>query len=154
MNDCNDMYSTNHIVEVGLRKPRCFSFKNNTLNDWLKFIAEQLCCLLEQKQENFEPALNGNWSAIRQPRVTKEGNFIQLSGEITGGDVDSILFSLPFTPDQKHIFPIAHEFTPTTTYSVFIKIDVDRTVRLYFTGTAPTGTSSKLYLDNISFYLK
>lgn len=149
--------SSNQIIEVGLRKPKCFDFENNTLNDWLKFISEELCCLKENfKEEIIEPVVNSTWTIYRQPKLYKLGNFYKMSGEIGGGSVTSTLFSLPFTPSQTQIFPIAHEFDPSdsTDYQVYIKISVDRTVKLYFTGTSPGGTSSKLYLDNISFFVE
>lgn len=36
-------FSTNDIIEVGIPKPRCFTFCGNTLNDWLKEIGDRLC---------------------------------------------------------------------------------------------------------------
>lgn len=35
--------SSNQVTEVGLLKPKCATFKGNTLNDWLKWIAEEQC---------------------------------------------------------------------------------------------------------------
>lgn len=35
--------SSNQVVEVGLFKPRCATFEGNSLNDWLKWLAEKQC---------------------------------------------------------------------------------------------------------------
>jgi hypothetical protein len=35
--------SSNQVTEVGLLKPACATFKGNTLNDWLKWLAENQC---------------------------------------------------------------------------------------------------------------
>lgn len=45
MNDCNPTapISTNQVMDVGLLKPRCATFSGNTLNDWLKWLAEEQC---------------------------------------------------------------------------------------------------------------
>lgn len=159
MNNCTtDPISSNQVVEVGLFKPKCLDFAGNSLNDWLKFLAEEICCIKTElsNPEIIDLAVGSDWTIVRQPKMYKKGNFIQLSGEVTGGKTGNVICTLPFTPTTKRVFPIAHEFTPTTTYNVFLKIDVDRTVKLYFTGTAPsvTTTSSKLYLDNVSFFVE
>lgn len=36
-------FSTNDILEVGIPKPRCYTFCGNTLNDWLQEISERQC---------------------------------------------------------------------------------------------------------------
>lgn len=147
--------SSNQIIEVGLRKAKCLDFDGNTLNDWLKFLSEELCCLKTNFEETIiEPVVQSNWTIYRQPKLYKQGNLYKMSGEVGGGDVSSTIFSLPFTPTQTQIFPIAHEFAATAAYRVYVRIAVDRTVKLYFVGTAPTGASSKLYLDNISFFVE
>lgn len=145
--------TTNQIIEVGLRKPKCFDFEGNTLNDWLKNISERICC--EESHEDIvtDLAVNSTWSVVRQPKLLQKGKLFHLSGEIQGGNVSSIMFSLPINVPEKRIVSVSHEFTGTT-YNVFLKIDTDRSVRLYFTGTAPTGASSKLYLDGISFFFE
>lgn len=38
----NPLTST-QVIEVGLLKPRCATFQGNTLNDWLKWLAEKHC---------------------------------------------------------------------------------------------------------------
>lgn len=38
----NPLTST-QVIEVGLLKPRCAKFQGNTLNDWLKWLAEKHC---------------------------------------------------------------------------------------------------------------
>jgi hypothetical protein len=151
----SDPISSNQIVEVGLRKPKCVSFSDNTLNDWLKWIVESICCLKDDCEETVVDLVVGSsWDTVRQPKMYKKGNYVQLSGEVTGGDVNSVIMTLPFTPTHRWIVPLAHEFDPAdlTDYQVFLKIDVDRSVKLYFTGTAPTGISSKLYLDGVSLF--
>lgn len=150
-----DPYTTNQIVEVGVRKPKCFTFTGNTLNDWLKFIANEYCAIQDNnKEEVIDLVVNSSWDIYRQPQLYKRGNFVKLTGEVGGGDVGSTILTLPFTPPYKTIHVIAHEFSPTTSYTVYVKVDVDRSVKLYFTGTAPVGASSKLYLDSISFLLE
>lgn len=44
-NSCNPSspISSNQVTEVGLYKPRCADFQGNTLNDWLKWLADQQC---------------------------------------------------------------------------------------------------------------
>lgn len=154
MNNCiTNMISTNQVIEVGIRKPKCFDFEGNELNDWLKFIAEEMCCLMNNQCVIKDLAINSNWTIVRQPKILQTNKVFHLSGEIQGGDVESTICILPVEVTERRIVPIAHEFTETT-YKVFLKIDVDKTVKLYFTGTAPTGASSKLYLDGVSFFVE
>lgn len=157
MNECTitDPITTNQIVEVGLFKPKCFDFEGNTLNDWLKFVSKELCCLINEESID-DLVVESDWDIIRQPKIYRKGKFFQLSGEITGGDVSSLILTLPYTPSERKIIPIAHEFDPAdlADFQIFLKIDVDRSVKLYFTGVAPTGPSSKLYLDNVSFFIE
>lgn len=35
--------SSNQVTEVGLLKPKCATFNGNSLNDWLKWLAEKEC---------------------------------------------------------------------------------------------------------------
>lgn len=35
--------SSNQVCEVGILKPKCATFSGNTLNDWLKWLAENEC---------------------------------------------------------------------------------------------------------------
>ena len=35
--------SSNQVCEVGILKPKCATFSGNTLNDWLKWLAEEQC---------------------------------------------------------------------------------------------------------------
>lgn len=41
--DTTNPISSNQVVEVGLLKPRCATFKGNTLNDWLDWISTSMC---------------------------------------------------------------------------------------------------------------
>lgn len=43
--ECNptNPISSNSVVEVGLLKPKCATFTGNSLNDWLKWLAEKQC---------------------------------------------------------------------------------------------------------------
>jgi hypothetical protein len=38
-----DPISSNQVIEVGLLKPKCATFYGNSLNDWLKWLAETEC---------------------------------------------------------------------------------------------------------------
>ena len=40
-----DPISSNQIIEVGLFKPKCATFKGNGLNDWLQWLAETECAI-------------------------------------------------------------------------------------------------------------
>jgi hypothetical protein len=40
-----DPISTNQVIEVGLFKPKCATFKGNGLNDWLQWLAETECAV-------------------------------------------------------------------------------------------------------------
>lgn len=157
---CEDCQSTNplssnQIIEVGLKKAKCLDFTDNTLNDWLKFLSEEICCLKTNNEEEvIDLTVNNNWDIYRQPQLYKKGNFYKLTGIVGGGDISSYICTLPVTPNYAMIFPIAHEFDPSTDFNLFLKIDVDRSLKLYFTGTVPTGASSKLYLDNVSFFIE
>jgi len=154
MDNCNtNPISSNQVIEVGLRKPKCFEFEGNTLNDWLKEISEKLCCQEETLDSVQDIVVGTGWTIVRQPKLLKKGKLYHLSGELSGGDVQSVIATLPVKITERRIVPLAHEFTGTT-YNVFLKIEVDRNLRLYFTGTAPTGESSKLYLDGISFFVE
>jgi len=157
MNDaCNtNPVSTNQVIEVGVRKPKCFDFDGNSLNNWLSYIAEQICCILNDNKETVENiTVNSNWSVDRPVKLYKRGNFVQLSGEVLSGDVSTSIFTFPYSITSRKIVPLAHAFTPTDTYRVYLKIDTDKSVKLYFVGTAPTGASSKLFLDGVSFFLE
>ena len=154
MNNCvTEPISSNQVIEVGLRKPRCFDFEGNTLNDWLKEISEKLCCQEDTLDSVQDLVVGTGWTIVRQPKLLKKGKLYHLSGELTGGNVSSTILTLPMSIPEKRVVNLAHEF-PGTTYKVFLKIEVDQTVKLYFTGTAPTGESSKLYLDGISFFIE
>lgn len=44
--NCNNVtnpISSNQVIEVGIKKPKCFTFSGNTLNDWLYWIASKQC---------------------------------------------------------------------------------------------------------------
>ena len=152
--DCNTQpLTTNQIIEVGLRKPKCLDMEGNTLNDWLKTIAEKVCCLLDKEDVIKNLTVNSSWTVVKPPKILQKGRVFYLSGCVEGGDVSSAILNLPIEIPERIIVPIAHKFTGTA-YRVFLKIDTDKTVRLYFTGTAPTGTSSKLYLDGVSFFIE
>ena len=45
MNNCSvtNPISSNQVTEVGLLKPKCATFNGNSLNDWLKWLAEKEC---------------------------------------------------------------------------------------------------------------
>lgn len=40
-----DPISSNQVIEVGLFKPKCADFKGNSLNDWLKWLADTECAV-------------------------------------------------------------------------------------------------------------
>lgn len=156
MDTCNtNPISSNQVIEVGLRKPKCFRFTGNSLNDWLKFMSEKICNFLDSNEESVENiSINSTWTMDREVKLYKRGNFYHLSGEVSGGDVSTSIFTFPYEIKSRRIVPISHLFNPTVDYNVFLKIDVDKTVKLYFTGTAPTGASSKLFLDGVSFFVE
>lgn len=37
--------SSNQVVDVGVKKPRCAKFNGNSLNDWIKWLADEQCCI-------------------------------------------------------------------------------------------------------------
>jgi len=45
MNNYITPISSNQVIEVGLLKPKCASFTGNSLNDWLKWLAETECAV-------------------------------------------------------------------------------------------------------------
>lgn len=152
--DCTtQLISSNQVIEVGLRKPKCFDFEGNTLNDWLKELSERLCCIEGTQDSVKDLTVASTWTIIKQPKILQKGKVFYLSGCVQGGNITSTICTLPFEVPERMIVPIAHEFTGTT-YRVFLKIDTDRSVKLYFTGTAPGGASSKLYLDGVSFFFE
>lgn len=197
--DVTSPISTNQICEVGIFKPRCANFQGNTLNDWLKWLAEKECEIdwssdfnleelkvLASKTEVTEPtkkqffeilvgAINemnergdtdcctesigdltaGSGWTLASAKVYKRGSVITLQGNATGGNVGNPITTLPegYRPTSTLTFPVAHEFTPTTTYFVFLRIATTGSVTLFFTGSGPSGASSKVYLDGISFFI-
>lgn len=194
--NCNPItpISSNSVIEVGLLKPACASFQGNTLNDWLKWLAEKQCevdyssfnlscltsaeicdqnekkviqqiidslCELNANKESIyteeisDLTMNSGWTATRTAKVYRRGKLVHLSGLVTGGNVGNSITTLPagYKPSDDLIFPITHAFAPSASRNVFLKVKSDGNVILYFTGTAPTGSSSDVYLDGISFFI-
>lgn len=199
--NCNptEPISTNQVCEVGILKPRCLTFKGNTLNDWLSFFANRECeidwanldlscitdligeCECEQTkkyvietmlkgickaleiQENCcsglteEITLESDWTASRTPYVTVKGNIVTLSGRVVSGNYNGIIGYLPQVawPDAIIVTPVAHELAPSASYLIFLQIDTQGVVRLYFNGTTPSdGSSRAVYFDGITYTKK
>ena len=76
--DCTTQpLTTNQVIEVGLRKPKCFDFEGNTLNDWLKEISERLCCNESTQDSIKDLTVASTWTIIKQPKILQKINQYQ-----------------------------------------------------------------------------
>lgn len=202
MNNCSncvsDPISSNQVVDVNLLKPSCADFCGNTLNDWLKWLADKQCEfdlsdtdlesikeLLEQEPTdiNIQTIINSvieaisnlynlqqeccdqeeyqlvadEWTEVRTLRALRDGRQVTLTGSATAstGYTGVICTIDPeITPSFNLTIPLAHDFAPTTDFNVFLRVLVTGEIRLQFTGTTPSGGSSRtIYLDGVSYFL-
>lgn len=202
MNNCSncvsDPISSNQVVDVNLLKPICADFCGNTLNDWLKWLADKQCEfdlsdtdldtikeLLEQEPTdiNIQTIINSvieaisnlynlqqeccdqeeyqlvadEWTEVRTLRALRDGRQVTLTGSATAstGYTGVICTIDPeITPSFNLTIPLAHDFAPTTDFNVFLRVLVTGEIRLQFTGTTPSGGSSRtIYLDGVSYFL-
>ena len=202
MNNCSncvsDPISSNQVVDVNLLKPSCADFCGNTLNDWLKWLADKQCEfdlsdtdldtikeLLEQEptEINIQTIINSvieaisnlynlqqeccdqeeyqlvadEWTEVRTLRALRDGRQVTLTGSATAstGYTGVICTIDPeITPSFNLTIPLAHDFAPTTDFNVFLRVLVTGEIRLQFTGTTPSGGSSRtIYLDGVSYFL-
>jgi hypothetical protein len=99
--------------------------------------------------------VDNRWNPLRTPRYNLTGNKVTITGAVQGMtfDIDFATLPLEARPTTQLIVPIAHEFPPSATYNVFVRINTNGTMRLFFTGVAPSnGTNRNVYLDGLSFF--
>lgn len=203
MNNCCDTnvsnpISTNQICEVGILAPDCLNLCGNTLNDWLKALAEKQCeCdwanfdlspisdLIAQEPTTITECVVANalveainslqtdvedcceevlynlseedWTPSRPLRALKKGKYVVLTGAaVANVSYTSDIANLPsdLYPSTNLYIPVAHDFAPSSSYNVFLRILPTGEIRLYFTGSAPSyGTARTVYLDGVTFFL-
>lgn len=189
--------SSNQVCEVDLLQPKCMC-TGNTLNDWLKWLAEKQCeCdwenfdlspisgLLEQEPTDITQCvvaeslveavstLEGqmedcceevlynipeeDWTPTRAIRALKKGKYVVLTGAAQANvSYTATIANLPsdLYPSTNLQFPIAHDFSPSADYNIFLRILTTGEIKLSFTGTAPTyGAARTVYLDGVTFFL-
>lgn len=194
----SDPILSSQVTDVDLRMPKCMDTCDNSLNGWLKWLAEKQC---ECDWENFnleplQPLLNqvpcditlctivdsiveaietlntnqetcceeteysvpeNDWTVVEPIKALRKGRMITLTGTMraTTSYTDTIA-TLPsaIVPSGIKRFPIAHNFAPSATYNVFLRISSSGEIDLYFTGVAPAYSSEYLiYLDGVTFFI-
>lgn len=190
--------SSAQVCDVNLLPPACLCLQGNTLNDWLKALAEKFCeCnwstfdlspiqpLLEQEPTELSQCviveslveavatLNSNldscceeveysipeedWTPSRPLRAIKKGRMVTLTGAaVANVSYTSDIANLPsdLFPSTNLYIPVVHDFAPSSSYNVFLRILPTGEIKLYFTGSAPVyGAARTVYLDGVTFFL-
>jgi len=87
----------------------------------------------------------------------KKGKYVTLTGAaVADVSYTSTIANLPSAlfPSTNLYIPVAHDFAPSNTYNVFLRILPTGEIKLYFTGSAPAyGTARTVYLDGVTFFL-
>lgn len=98
-----------------------------------------------------------DWTPTRPLRALRKGRQVTLTGAAQANiSYTAVIAQLPnaLIPSTNLYIPIVHEFAPSASYNVFLRILPNGELRLYFTGSAPSYTSSRsIYLDGVTFYL-
>ena len=98
-----------------------------------------------------------DWTPSRPLRALRKGRQVTLTGAAQANvSYTSDIANLPSAlyPSTNLYIPVAHDFAPSDTYNVFLRILPTGEIRLYFTGSAPVyGAARTVYLDGVTFYL-
>lgn len=98
-----------------------------------------------------------DWTPSRPLRALKKGKYVVLTGAaVANVSYTSDIANLPSAlfPSTNLYIPVAHDFAPSDTYNVFLRILPTGEIRLYFTGSAPAyGAARTVYLDGVTFFL-
>ena len=98
-----------------------------------------------------------DWTPTRPLRALKKGRLVTLTGSaIANVSYTADIANLPSAlwPSTNLYIPIAHDFAPSDTFNVFLRILPTGEIKLYFTGSAPAyGAARTVYLDGVTFYL-
>lgn len=199
-NSCpvSDPILSSQVTDVDLRMPKCMDTCDNSLNGWLKWLAEKQCeCDWESYNlEGIQPLLQAEpttislctivsslleavetlsndletcceeveytlqadeWTATRTLRALKKGRQVTL----TGSAVANVSYTGTITnlhpdiiPANSLTIPVAHDFAPSSTYNIFLRISSLGGLTLNFSGSAPAyGAARTVYLDGVTFFL-
>lgn len=98
-----------------------------------------------------------DWTPTRPLRALRKGRQVTLTGSAQANiSYTAVIAQLPddLIPSTNLYIPIVHEFAPSSSYNVFLRILPNGELRLYFTGSAPSYTASRsIYLDGVTFFL-
>lgn len=98
-----------------------------------------------------------DWTPSRPLRALRKGRQVTLTGAaVANVSYTSDIANLPSAlyPSTNLYIPVAHDFAPSSSYNVFLRILPTGEIRLYFTGSAPAyGAARTVYLDGVTFYL-
>lgn len=199
-NSCpiSDPISSKQITDIDLLKPKCADFCGNSLNDWLKWLAEKQCeCdwenidlspiqdLLQQEpteitecvvvealieavstlkeeldeccDETIYSIPEDDWTPTRELRAYRKGSRITLTGAVQANvsyTADIATLPAAIVPSTNLYFAVAHDFSPSSTYNIFLRILPTGVIKLNITGSAPAyGAARTVYLDGVTFFL-
>ena len=98
-----------------------------------------------------------DWTPSRPLRALRKGRLVTLTGAAQANvSYTSDIANLPSAlfPSTNLYFPVAHDFSPSAAYNVFLRILPTGEIKLSFTGTPPEyGANRTVYLDGVTFYL-
>lgn len=197
-NNICDPINSNQVVDVDLLKPKCADFCGNTLNDWIKWLAEKQCefvwsdvdlsviqDLIEKEptvvnlmtiiESLLESVTNLNtqlqecctqeeyqlvpeeWTEVRTLRALRDGRKVTLTGSaMANSSYTGVICTIDpdIIPAANLEVPLAHDFAPSASYTVFLRILVTGEIKLVFNGSTPSsGTMRTIYLDGVSYFL-
>lgn len=124
-------------------------------------LIEAISALKEEKDsccvESEYSIAEQDWTPTRPLKAVKRGRQVILTGAVQANvSYTSDIATLPsdLFPSTNLYIPVAHDFSPSSTYNVFLRILPTGKIRLYFTGTAPAYSAARtVYLDGVTFFI-
>ena len=110
------------------------------------------CC-----EEQLYSIAEEDWTPSRPLRALRKGKYVILTGAAQANvsytsDIANLHSDL--WPSTNLYIPIAHDFAPSASYNVFLRILPTGELKLHFGGSAPDyGAARTIYLDGVSFFL-
>lgn len=127
---------------------------NESLVEAIATVKQELdeCC-----DETEFPLSEVDWSPTRAIRAIKKGRQVILTGALQASasyTADMIQLQDELIPSTNLYIPVAHDFAPSSSFNVFLRIFPTGIIKLYFNGSSPaTGTSRTVYLDGVTYFL-
>lgn len=110
------------------------------------------CC-----EEVEYPLTEVDWTPTRTIRALRKGRMVILTGALQANvsyTADMVQLPTELYPSTNLYFPVVHDFSPSASYNVFLRILPTGVIKLHFGGSAPSyGSARTVYLDGVSFFL-